>query len=75
MSLTSTFEDTMSLVGDIVGHPVSSSSSRGEVTIGEAVSDIKLGIKEVGLTVPTPDCVGGTVVTGDDFVIQSSLLT
>jgi len=73
-------EDVVSFVGDIVGHSVSSFSFRGEVTIGEAVSDTELGIEEVGLmTVSTPDCVGGAegegVVKGDDFVIQSSLLT
>ena len=77
LSLTSAsaVEDAVSFVGEKVGHPVSSSSSRGEVTIGEVVPNTKLGIEEAGLTVPTPDCVGGTVVIGDDFVMQSSLLT
>jgi hypothetical protein len=79
LSLTSAsaVEDAVSFVGEKVGHPVSSSSSRGEVTIGEVVPNTKLGIEEVGLTVPVPtsDCVGGTVVTSDDFVMQSSLLT
>ena len=69
----------MSFVGDIVGHSVPSFSSRGEDSIGEAGPDNKLGIKEVGLTVPTPDCVGAVdkegVVKGDDFVMHSSLLT
>ena len=79
LSLTSTFDDAVSFVGEKVGHPVSSFSSRGEAIIGEAVPDTELGIKEVGLTVSTPDCVGGTdgggVVTGDDLAMQSSLLT
>jgi len=60
LALTSAIED-VSFVGKKVGHPVS--SSRGEGTIGEVVPDT------------TPDCVGGTVVIGDDFVMHSSLLT
>ena len=66
----------MSFTGDIVGHSVSSSSPRGEDVIGEAVSDIKLDVKEVELTVSTPDDTdGGGVVKGDDLAMQSSLLT
>ena len=84
MSLTSAVEEdkAMSSVGTtvdplglgVVGRLVALLSSRGEDVIGEAVPDIKLGLKEVGLTVSTSDCVGEGV-TGDDFVMQSSLLT
>lgn len=57
----------------MVGRLVAPFSSGGEVIIGEAVLNFKLGVNEV-------DCVGGGadsegVVKGDDFVIQSSLLT
>ena len=48
LSLTSTFEDTMSVSGDHVGHSVSSSSSRGEVTIREDdVGEVADGLKFV----------------------------
>ena len=79
MSITPTVEDAVSFTGDIVGHPVSSFSSLGEVTIGEAVPNTKLGAEEVGLMVLMSDCFGAVdkegVVIGDDFVMHSSLLT
>jgi len=86
LSLTSAVEETLpSSVGDtvdplelgdgVVGRLVALISSSGEDVIGEAVPNNRLGIEEVGLTVPTPDCDGGRVVTIDDFVMQSSLLT
>ena len=72
LSLTST-------AGENVGHSESLPSFDEDGIIGEAVTDIKLGMKDVGLTVSTPDCDGGAdsegVVKGDDFVMQSSLLT
>ena len=71
--LTSAVEEmsmAFSFVGAKVGKLVSSSSA----VTGAAVPDTKLGIEEVRLTVPTPDCVGEEV-KGEDFVIQSSLLT
>ena len=70
-SLTSAIED-VSFVGEKVGHPVDEKG--GEFTIGEVVPNTKLGFEEVGLTVSTSDCVGGTVVIDDDFVMHSSLL-
>ena len=87
-SLTSVVEDAVSSIGTtiyplglgVVGSLVALISSRVEDMIGEVVSDIKLGVKEVGLTVPTPVSDGGAdseglVKVDDDFVMQSSLLT
>ena len=60
-----------SFVGANVGKSIVSSSA---VITGVAVTGIELGIKEVGLPVPSPDRVGEEV-EGDDFVMHSSLLT